>query len=467
MNESHSIRTAFDRFIHSAVFPLLFGATVLLGYAFKLEFYGNILLFCIVFLGLWLSDSPRPFLTLAFFFVFQVPLLHSPSFPYYSTYYFDTGKIVIIGILAVALVLSLIVYSVRTRMFSTVRKTGSPLFVPLLLLGAVFLLNGVGSSEYILENVIIGVVQLLVWVYFYFFLLAGFQKEKHDSLLNYLLECVFIQAWIILSEILLLFVENPAAMTDGVIDRSVFNFGWGTCNACGVCLTVLIPLCFYCFLQGKYRLFSLFTAVLCYLGSILTLSRNALLFGTLAVIGCFIVSISKKYKNHRKFFKIFTVIDILIVVALLIFFREPIHDLFVCILERGTESNGRIEIWRSAITSFTESPVFGKGFFGVQPELMAYVDFFPNFVHNTPLQFLGSAGAVGLLIYLFYRYRTARVLLQRKTLLRLCMTISICVFLGESLLDVFPFMIYPTFLYSALLAYAEVENKNAFVRENM
>ena len=75
-------------------------------------------------------------------------------------------------------------------------------------------------------------------------------------------------------------------------------------------------------------------------------------------------------------------------------------------------------------------------------------------VHNTPLQFLASMGVVGLAVYIFYRVMTLRPFFRHPSPEKGFLGLAILVFLAESLLDIFVFMVYPLFYYNIALIIA-------------
>ena len=75
-------------------------------------------------------------------------------------------------------------------------------------------------------------------------------------------------------------------------------------------------------------------------------------------------------------------------------------------------------------------------------------------VIDTTLQFLASAGVVGLAVYIFYRVMTLRAFFRHPSPEKGFLGLAILVFRAESLLDVFVFMVYPLFYYNIALIVA-------------
>ena len=76
----------------------------------------------------------------------------------------------------------------------------------------------------------------------------------------------------------------------------------------------------------------------------------------------------------------------------------------------------------------------------------------PTMAHNTVLELLGSTGLFGLLAYVYYVFSSARILIERPTLLKAMLGLAAFAVVLESLLDVFVFCFYPMLYPLAALA---------------
>ena len=226
--------------------------------------------------------------------------------------------------------------------------------------------------------------------------------------------------------------------------------GWGNWNNIGQNMIVTIPAVFYGVMKNRNPWYYFAVATLTVGAAALTLSRNALIFGALtyaacAIIACFV-------GRTRRAFRVITPAGALSVVGVALVFREKIFSILADYIDRGMSDNGRFDLYKQGIDEFLSAPIFGKGFFGITTETFNFVDFFPQMMHNTPIQLLASMGIVGVLAYLVYRVATVRYVLRRPCLAKSMLAISMLVLIAQSLLDNFIFYIQPVLYYSVAFA---------------
>jgi O-antigen ligase len=202
---------------------------------------------------------------------------------------------------------------------------------------------------------------------------------------------------------------------------------------------------------NKYPWLYFAVATLAYVFSVLSMSRNALIFSTLAYWACVIISCFKG-KNKRAF-RILTLVALASCALFAAVFFGKIKAVLADYFERGMSDNGRYTLWRAAFDNFLDSFVFGGGFYGFEVPDFVLSPFGPlaKQAHNTVLQLLSATGIVGFFSYAYYRYSTVKPVFVRPTLSKTFMALSVAVLLGGSLLDNFIFNIYPLFSYTVAL----------------
>lgn len=174
---------------------------------------------------------------------------------------------------------------------------------------------------------------------------------------------------------------------------------------------------FYYFQAERRRLKVIYAAIFLFELPIFffTETRGALL-GFLAGIGLILFLKFFETKNQKiKFGLAASLIIVFLIPFLLIFFQErnfiksrPLLNRFASISIFEPTVQARFMIWKMALKSWTERPVFGWGqdnFIGAfarnyNPRLYGNEPWFDR-THNTPLQWLVEAGIVGFLAYLF------------------------------------------------------------------
>jgi O-antigen ligase len=256
-------------------------------------------------------------------------------------------------------------------------------------------------------------------------------------------------AFIISAELIALFISSDTIFIDGSINKVSVALGWGIWNLIGASAVVLIPMNFYGMAKNKCPWLYFSVATLIWLVSILSMSRNALIFGTLSYAAC--VLIFSFVGEKKKIFRIIVLIGIAFAGIFAIVFFDKIYSLFKDFFDRGLSDNGRFALWRSAFENFLDSPIFGKGFYGFNTPVDTFGPM-PESAHNTVLQLLSAGGLVSLSAYAFYRFKTVIPFVKKPCLLKSMLGISILSLLLGSLLDNFIFDIYPTFYMNIALA---------------
>lgn len=450
----HSAREKLAPFFQGYAYPILVCLMVLIGHRTGYEFYINIA-GCLLFVtALLVSDSLRPMIPFSLTFIYQVSVKNTPCSPVLSDYYFTGARLVICVCLCVLLLFGVVAFIVRTGLLRRIGFRTTPLLLPLCCLCAVFLLNGVGADKYTPMNLLFGGIQIVSFVFFFLLMYHGLEKENPKDLFSYFCYITTLVSLLLIAEVALMFLDGGVINEEGQIVKERIFIGWGLCTTIGAMLTVLIPLNFYRAIRGPLPLFHFLVATALLAATILTLSRNALLFGVIAYLCCLAVSCG--YGKNRKTFRIGSCVLFVGAIVGFLLFRENITRLFSDYFDRGFSDNGRFVIWRNAMWAFRKSPVFGAGFFIEVLELLDNfgISLFPVMVHNTPIQFLASCGVVGLAVYAVYRVMTLRPFFRHPSLEKSFLGIAILVFLAECLLDVFAFIVYPLFYYNIALVIA-------------
>jgi O-antigen ligase len=227
--------------------------------------------------------------------------------------------------------------------------------------------------------------------------------------------------------------------------------GWGISNTIGEFIVVFMPAVFYLIHKEKRGYLYYILLAVAYIAVLLTLSRNALLFGTLTIgvgilANCFI---GRHKKTHR--YVVLSVMLIAVLMLCVLLFIGKFKGLFTFFIENGFSDRGRFKMWRDYVAYFKKSPIVGAGF-------AEFRDLYYNKwvdtawqAHNTPIQVLGSTGLVGAIFYCIHRTQTAALLLRKPKSDRLFIGGCMAVLLLQSLLDPLFFRLYIAIFYSSLL----------------
>jgi len=434
----------------SDLYPIVICILTVIGSVTGIEFYLGMLHILIAVFALVISKSIRPTVISLLTFVMQLSVEHSPFYPNYSDYYYTGWRLFAFIAMCVITFAALVIFIVKNRIYKKVSFKNTPFLLPMLLLSAAFLLNGVFSDKWVPGDLIFGFANAVVYSVVFILIYHGFSEEEDSAeIARYFSYISMLISLVIIAELTALFITNENIFVNGSINKTEVALGWGMWTVLGSSLSVLIPVLFYGFHFNKYPWLYFAVATLTFVFSALTMSRNALLFAGLAYATCVIISCFKgKYKNV---FRIITACGIIFIVLFTVILWDEIYALLSNYFELGLALNGREHLWPAAINNFLSSPIFGKGFYGLDVTTDFSYGPLALQAHNTVLQLLSATGIVGLVAYLYYRYSTMKPVFQRPTLRKTFMAMSIAVLLLGSLLDNFIFFIYPTFHYTVAL----------------
>ena len=444
-------RDSLSAFYMGRVYPFIIALFTAVGSILNIEFYFAILHIALAVGAFLVSRSIRPLFISFITFVMQISLKHAPAYPTNSKYYYTGWRLPVFIVMVALVILAIIFFIVKNEIYKKISFKTTPLLLPLIILSAAFLLNGLFSPKWVLANLLWAVLNILVFAVIFILFYHGLSDEDDAaSLAEYFSYISALTALIIISEVSALYLSDKVII-DGTVIKENVALGWGIWNLIGVSLAVLIPMLFYGVHNSRYPWFYFAVATMTYLFAILSMSRNALLASSIVYPACVIISCFKG--KNKKAFRIVTLLGILAVIAFAIVFREKIYTVLLDYFERGFSDNKRFELWGAAYDNFLKAPMFGNGFMGfdVSDELLFSFGIQGKQAHNTVLQLLSATGIVGLFAYLYYRFQSLKPVFHRPSLKKTLVLMSIAVLLFESLLDNFIFNVYPMFYYTVAL----------------
>lgn len=442
------------KFYTGRIYPLVVAALVLIGSVLAVEIFTASLVVLLFVGAALLCDSARPLIITVTTFCFQMSVKYSPS-PSVSDnhdYYFTSWRLPVFTVYIVLIVAALVVFFVKNGCYKRVSLRRDLLLLPIAALCAAFLLSGAFCGGFF-EGLWFSLAQAAVFSIFYFVFAYGFRPDEgRGELTEYLAYTSAVTAVLILAQLAHLFITSDDIFVDGGINKVGVMLGWGSWALIGLSLATLIPIIFYGAMRGGRASWAyLAVATLAWGGALLSMSRGAQLFATLAYAACVIIA---AVKAHRKlFYRVLLGTGAVCALVAVVIFFDKIPDLLAAFLD----DNGRAEHAKIALDNFLAAPVFGVGFLnfeslGAIPPEYAPMGPWPAMAHNTLLELLSATGAVGTLAYLVYRAASLYPVFKRPTLERTMLFVSVAALLLSSLLDNFVFDVYPMLLYSVALA---------------
>lgn len=429
-------------------FTLLFLLTSCLG--LELVCYTVCWLFA-VFLLLF-SRELYPLMGMIPLLYYTPSVVNNPGRNPESVFFPENGLIYIIVLMAtfVALFIARTVIDVRS---GAVKVTFPKLTIGFVLLGAAYLLGGLGYPEYDPRSPAFGALEILsiCLLYFLFSLLMDWKNVPKD----YFAWMLFCGGVLLTAELLWVYCTG-GVFVDGAISKGQIYTGWGIHNNLGAAIVMMMPGCGYLAATKKHGWLFLASEIIMFGAVVLTLSRTAIGIGILVLLFSAAASIVKAKGRKKIGLSVVTGILCAGSITLAAFFPEQVFSLVYDILHFKEEGSNRWEIYVDGWALFKEHPAFGTGFYSCSAYKWGTADsFIPARWHSTPIQLLASCGVVGMAAYLVHRVQTALLLFRRLNFEKLTIALSVAALLLTSLFDCHFFNIGPGLLYSVLLCFAE------------
>lgn len=151
--------------------------------------------------------------------------------------------------------------------------------------------------------------------------------------------------------------------------------------------------------SNKYRILYLVIQII---ALFLTVKRSAILFGTLAILGMYLIKSNKRGK-FVKSISIICIIVLLLTVAAQ--FVPGISTALDKTLTQGSEgdiSNGRFLRFKLTWNLFKANPILGIGWGGMRETFTGSQSVSTDSAHNIYLQLLAETGIIGFIVFLIF-----------------------------------------------------------------
>ncbi len=429
------------------------GGGLLLG-GYQEMFFGGLLILSMC-VGCFVCHDIR-FLILPFMtFIFQVTVEHSPHVPSYSHFYAEPLPLTLIILYAVSLIASVIVFCIRNRRSANRFSPRALGFLGMAVFCGVLLLNGIGSDEYTISNLLYSLSFLFSMLVIY--LLFAFHVRFDESVFSYFMFCLALTGLLISAELILSYLTGGVIFSNGSVVKESVVSGWGIWTSIGGMLVFLMPACFYHAYDEKRGWIFYLLGLLEFFCIFLSQSRGALLFGSGILLVC-LVTLCVKGKN-RRLNRILTGSLVAVGVVGVAVLLPKLMSLLQNYLTYGFDDNGRYEIWRAGWQNFIDHPILGAGFYNSFHYDGWEKGVYPYLYHNTLLQMLASGGVILLGAYLYHRVTTVLLVVKKPTAKKTFLGFCILGMMSFCLLDVIFFNTYPTIIYSLMLLFMDRETE--------
>ena len=332
----------------------------------------------------------------------------------------------------------------------------------MLILGAAYLLSGIGMdkyAEYAGRNLLFALIQFAS-IFVMYFLFTGAVKWENVPK-DYFPWIGLGVGFAVLAQLGENYLSGRIFMEGGnTIDRELMATGWGMHNNIGGMIAMMVPFAFYLAIKRRHSWVYTILATVLLLGTIVSCSRTSMLIAALEYVVCSVLLLRDKEKRRANLLVYFSAALGVAVFAIVSF--DKLVDVFALFLQEIDAVSKRDLLFINGMKQFLEYPVFGGTFFPQGEfvpwdwaELEAFSSFFPPRWHNTIVQIAASCGIVGLAAYVLHRIQTVKLLVKDISTEKLYIGLYIAALLLASLLDCHFFNVGPVLLYSMALAFAE------------
>lgn len=307
----------------------------------------------------------------------------------------------VVGLLAVALIIHLIIYAKPIRLGRS--------FVGLACVSVACALGGLGSitcEEYCNPTALyytygLGVGMLAMYVLFKSHVVYG----RGPTPLKRLGRVLYVAGLFMAYAIYLFYYLREGVFDEGF---AIPFISYRNYAATILLITMTIP-CYYCIRSNVHILSILFM----YFAIIMTGSRSGLFFGAVLLLGCIAYLFKYNKKKRRIYFMVLMIGAIPFVILCFVLVEALFADRFV----DGTLiywQASRIQFFERALKDFFTNPFFGTGlgyqgnadvFLGVPGSMVFY--------HNYVAQIIGSLGLCGVIAYAILVYDRLSILTKR------------------------------------------------------
>ena len=446
-------KDTLQSFYMGKLYPVIVVLLMFCAYTTSTEAYINVINLLLLSVGLLFTDSLRPLIPVLISYLYQFSPKTAMPTPEGLEALFSGTSLYLYIISFSTLIVCFIIFFIKNKLLTLENLRSTPLLISgaVLLIG--FIANGAFSDRFVFTSTLYGLLEVFTLVGIFYIFYVGLKNDNHEELVDYLAFVTALVAILVFADTIFLYAtEYDVFIVNGRIERGLMLYGWGNCNTAGNCAVVLIPMCYWGVMKSKAPTFYFICASLAMAAAFLSTSRNALLVGGMLYVICFILCCFIGEKRLK--FALFTTATLLILGLLFYFFKDTMLMIVKQYLDRGLNSNERLKLWEYAVEAFKESPILGKGFFGLWTDDYHLTWGFPTMLHNTPLQLLACSGVVGFVAYGFYRLATLTPFIKKPSLAKTLLGFSILAVLIGSLADNFVFYIAHMLYYPIALALA-------------
>lgn len=454
-----------NQFLYSNFYIIFINILMLVSYFFNIEIIIYYIYMVLGILIMLLCDDMLPTVPMFCTGYMTISKINSPIVNVASLLYSKTFlvNIIILGTITGAFLIARLVFSLKYN-----KKTTKPkLTFGFIAFTFVMVIGGVFTKYYGIKTILYGLLVgiTLSFCYFYFFYTINFEKVRTDY--------IFYTFMVIGIAVGLELLDSYFSFEWGslVFHRDQIYTGWGIHNNIGGIICTCIGAGFYLSTEKKHSAFYTLCGVITYGLTILSQSRNAMGVGLLLLIASIVLTFVYNDRAGRRRNLIIHLLHFFILLVIVLIYKDKVITIFVDIIEKGIDDNGRFEMYRNGLSAYVSSPIIGTGFFDYDHGISVFFkenSFLAPRYHNTIIQIMASTGTIGLIGYGYHRYETFKMFFKNCSKEKIFLAMLLVAIIGTSLLDCQLFNFGPGLHYGTLLVFMEcLPSKKEKIKEQI
>lgn len=433
-----------DKFCNSVWYIVAMGVVCVISHTFDIPVVGAVLLTLLLAPALVFCKNSfvlAPFLMMCSFVMSEDTM---PQSGYYNNAAYISILCILLVINAAALVINLIYYNKWKLIFKRAYLTVSLCLVTVLLV-----IGGLGAPSF--SGTGIGMaLAIAITMFLPYSMLINCGEYNGRKTVEYFAWALITVSAVIFAAVIEQYIKYDLKFGTYFKDRLVF--GYAISNTAAAFVVIALPMTFYMVYVYKHGYAFLVAVAMEIITVLLTFSRASIVVALpVALIIAIWLCFTKK--NGRLEYWIAIGMVAVAVLAIVIAYRHAVVDQLSKLLDSDLADAGRFTLWKSGFEAWKEYPIFGLGIWYLPPINHWYYSF-----HNTVLTYLYCTGAVGLIGYLYHRYKTVRLVFSSKlTSERIFLALSVLAMLCNALLDIAMTMPQHLLYYGIMLALIECD----------
>ena len=433
-----------DNFCNSVWYIIAIGAVCVFCHTLDIPVVGAALLSVLLVPALLFCKNSfvlAPFLMMCSFVISEDTM---PQSGYYNNPAYISVLSIFLAFIVAAFVINLVYYNKWKLIFKRAYIT-----VSLCLVTVVLVMGGIGAPSLSWAGVGTALA-IAITMFLPYAMLVNCGEYNGRKSVEY-----FAWALITASAVLFAAVIKQYIKYDLSLDyhpKSLIVFGYAISNTGAAFVVIALPMTFYMAYIYKHGYAFLAAIAMEVITIALTFSRASLV---VALPGTIIVAVALCFvkKKGRLGYWIAFGISAVAVVAVAIVYRNYLSDNLSALINGNVSDSGRFDLWEIGFEAWKSYPIVGVGLNFLPQMGYRYYSF-----HNTILTYLFCNGVIGLLAYLYHRYKSVRLVFSAKlTSERVFLALSVLAMLLNALLDIGMSMPPHLLYYGIMLALIECD----------